>query len=79
MNFTNINEFHEFLCACDFRNTMYKFEPKWEKSQADRPRLGRPAYPCAISSCDSSEMVLSKISSQDQVFYTIATKQFLKA
>ena len=40
---------------------------------------GRPAYPCTISSCDSSEMVLSKISSQDQVFNTIATKQDRKA
>ena len=40
---------------------------------------GRPAYPCTISSCDSSEMVLSKISSQDQVFNTIATKQYQKA
>ena len=40
---------------------------------------GRPAYPCTISSCDSSETVLSKISSQDQVFNTIANKQYRKA
>ena len=40
---------------------------------------GRPAYLCTILSCDFSEMVLSKISSQDQVFNTIATKQDRKA
>ena len=40
---------------------------------------GRPAYLCTISSCDFSEMVLSKISSQDHVFNTIATKQDRKA
>ena len=41
--------------------------------------LGRLAYLCTILSCDFSEMVLSKISSQDQVFNTIATKQDRKA
>ena len=39
---------------------------------------GRPT-PAPFSQCDSSEMALSKISSQDQVFNTIATKQYLKA
>ena len=36
-NFTNINEFHEFWCLFDFRNTMCKFGPKWDKTQAGRP------------------------------------------
>jgi len=47
-NFTNINEFHEFWCTSDFRNIIYEFEPKWEKSQASRPRPGRLAYPYTI-------------------------------
>ena len=58
---------------------MYKFEPKREKSQAGRPRPGRLAYLCTTSSYDSSEMALSKTSSQDQVFNTIAIKQDRKA
>ena len=36
-NFTNINEFHEFWCTSDFRNIIYEFKPKWEKSQAGLP------------------------------------------
>ena len=39
---------------------------------------GRPT-PAPFSQCDSSEMALSKISSQDQVFNTIAIKQDRKA
>ena len=74
-----MNEFHEFCWTYDFRNTMYESEPKWEKSQAGQPRPGRPAYPCTISLYDSSEMILNKISSQDQVFNTIAIKQDRKA
>ena len=70
MIFTNINEFHEFWCTCDFRNETYEIEPKWEKSQAGRPRPGRPAYLCAIPPCNSSEMVLSTISSKDQLLDT---------
>ena len=73
MNFTNINEFHEFWCTSDFRNIIYEFEPKWEKTQAGRPT------PTPFSQCDSSKMALSKISSQDQVFNMIAIKQDRKA
>ena len=40
---------------------------------------GRPAYLCTILSCDFSEMVLSKISSKDQVLDTIAINQDRKA
>ena len=54
---------------------MYEFEPKLEKSQAGRSRPGRPANPCTISLSDSSEMILNKILSQDQVFNMIAIKQ----
>ena len=71
--FTNINEFHEFWCTCDFKNETYKIEPQWEKSQAGWPRPGRPAYPYVISSCNSSEMVLNIRSRKYQVLYTSAT------
>ena len=58
MILTNINDFHEFWCIFDFRNDLYEIELKWEKSQAGQPKLGRPAYPCADSSCNSLVIVL---------------------
>ena len=53
---------------------MCKFGPKQDKTQA-----GRPAYPYDISSCYSSEMLLSKISSKYQVFNTITINKDQKA
>ena len=40
-----INEFHRFWWVFEHRNNMYEIWPKWEKTQACRPRPGRPAYP----------------------------------
>ena len=37
MIFTNINKFHEFWWVFEFRNDIYKNEPKCEESQAGRP------------------------------------------
>ena len=38
------NEFHKFWMSFDFRNKCTKIEQNWAKTQADRPRLGRPAW-----------------------------------
>ena len=43
------------------------------------PSLAGRSTPAPFSQCDSSEMALSKISSQDQVFNMIAIKQERKA
>ena len=41
MIFTNINKFQEFWWVFEFKNDIYKNEPKWEESQAGRPTTVR--------------------------------------
>ena len=63
----NSNEFHEFCMSFDSRNRYTKNRQKKEKTQADRPLLGRPAWhlykPCHVfdpGTLSSTQVYLSQ-------------------
>jgi len=46
---------------------MYKIGPKWEKTQAGRPRPGRPAYPPCNSESSLVRVLMSANTSKPNV------------